>query len=386
MQSNDRRPLLALTLGDPAGVGPEIVARTAASPEILSICRPLAIGCPAVLREVARLSGVPAEIVALETPDDAVRLARSDDPRHAQSPDRILCLAAGPQFRSVDFPDIDTNIQHVPSPSAADILRAGRLDARCGEAAFCAVKLAAQMAIDHRIDGLVTAPLHKEALHLAGHDYPGHTELLAEMCGVRDYAMMLYLGPDEIVRSPHGLAVVHVTLHTAMRNVFHEMTPEVIREKTELVHHFMQRMGCRKPRIAICALNCHNGEGGLFGDEERTMIAPAVTACQAVGLHVTGPLSVDTIFVHARDGRYDAVVAMYHDQGHIALKLIGMHHAVNITLGLPIVRTSVAHGTAMEIAWKKTASQREGEASDPNGGVQISSMIEAIRCAARLAQ
>ncbi len=348
----DRRPILGLTMGDPSGVGPEIVAATAILPEVLSICRPIAIGHPEILHYAARLRGISAKIVAVDTIEEAVCLARRDDPDQSPSPDRILCVATGPED-AIDAPH-------------------GRIDARSGDAAFRAVTTAARAAIAGQIDGIVTAPLHKEALHLAGHLYPGHTELLAEMCGVQDFAMMLYLGPDEIVRSPEGLAVVHVTLHTAMRNVFEEMTQTAIREKTHLVHDFMRKMHCDQPRIAVCALNCHNGEGGLFGDEEIRIIRPAVESCCQKGLCVEGPLSVDTIFVHARDGKYDAVVAMYHDQGHIALKLIGMHRAVNITLGLPIIRTSVAHGTAFDIAWQGTA--------------KITSMIEAIRCATNLAR
>ncbi|MDD3471077.1 MAG: 4-hydroxythreonine-4-phosphate dehydrogenase PdxA [Thermoguttaceae bacterium] len=351
VQKMEKLPILGLTLGDPSGVGPEIVAATAVLPEVLSICRPIAIGHPEILHYAARLRGISPKIVAVDTLEEAVFLASCNDPNQSPSPDHILCLATGPED-AIDAPH-------------------GRIDARSGNAAFMAVTTAARAAIAGKIDGIVTAPLHKEALHLAGHHYPGHTELLAEMCGVRDFAMMLYLGPDQIVRSPEGLAVVHVTLHTAMRNVFEEMTPIAIREKTHLVHDFMRKMHCEHPRIAVCALNCHNGEGGLFGDEEIRVIRPAVESCCREGLCVDGPLSVDTIFVHARDGQYDAVVAMYHDQGHIALKLIGMHRAVNITLGLPIIRTSVAHGTAFDIAWQGTA--------------KITSMIEAIRCATNLA-
>ncbi|MDO4559280.1 MAG: 4-hydroxythreonine-4-phosphate dehydrogenase PdxA [Planctomycetia bacterium] len=356
----ENRPVLALTLGDPCGVGPEIVATGITRAQTLSLCRPIAVGSAEILREAVELWRIPAEVVSVDTVEEAVTLARSDDPAKSPSIHRILCVRSGPSFaigciRKGELP-------------------AGEIDARGGDAAFRAVQTAAQSALDGLTDGIVTAPLHKAAMHLAGHDYPGHTELLAQMCGVTDFAMMLYLGHDAVVRPPHGLAVVHVTLHTAMRNVFREMTGEAIREKTSLVAHFMRRMGCERPRIAVCALNCHNGEGGLFGDEERTTIRPAVERSVREGLEVTGPLSVDTIFVHARDGHYDAVVAMYHDQGHIALKLIGMHRAVNVTLGLPIVRTSVAHGTAFDRAWR-----------GPESGVQIGSIMEAIRCAAKLA-
>ena len=206
---------------------------------------------------------------------------------------------------------------------------------------------------------------------MAGHNFPGHTELLAELCGVEDFAMMLYLGPNDVLRSPAGLAVVHVTLHTALRNVFQELSEVAVLAKARLADQFMIRLTGNQPRIGVCALNPHGGEGGLFGNEERTIIGPAVRRGAAQGLNLTGPLPTDTLMVRARDGEFDAIVAMYHDQGHIALKLLGMHRAVNVTLGLPIVRTSVAHGTAFDIAWK--------------GLARTSSLIEALRVASLLA-
>ena len=273
------------------------------------------------------------------------------------------------------------------------------IDARSGQAAYEAVVRAAELALTGHVDGIVTAPLHKAALWKAGHQYPGHTELLAELCGVRDFAMMLYLGPDETIRSSAGLGVVHVTLHRALKDVFAALTINEIVAKARLADRVMRAMrllpspflvegeraplrgddvGSQRlqplvqaPRIGVCALNPHAGEEGLFGDEERTIIRPAVEQARAAGLNITGPVSTDTLMVRARDGEFDAVVAMYHDQGHIALKLLGMHRAVNITLGLPIVRTSVAHGTAFDLAWQ--------------GRAETSSMIEAIRVAAGLA-
>jgi 4-hydroxythreonine-4-phosphate dehydrogenase len=220
------------------------------------------------------------------------------------------------------------------------------------------------------VDGIVTAPLSKAALHAAGHPYPGHTELLAETCGANDYAMMLYLPPGDSVRSPIGLGVVHVTLHQPLRSVFASLTPGAIVSKCQLANGIMRRLGARHPRLAVCALNPHAGEEGLFGNEECTIIAPAVDEARGAGLEVSGPYPADTLMMRARDGEFDAVIAMYHDQGHIALKLLGMHSAVNITLGLPIVRTSVAHGTAFDRAWHGTAR--------PDG------MVAAILTAARL--
>ncbi len=250
-----------------------------------------------------------------------------------------------------------------------DILAAqpGAIDPRGGQAAYDALLTAAKLAIDGQVDAIVTAPLHKAALWRAGHHYPGHTELLAELCGVRDFAMMLYLP----MSPPHGLGVVHVTLHMALADVFKNLTPKAILAKAQLVDRIMNELEGRRPRIGVCALNPHAGEEGLFGDEETRVIRPAVESAKHAGLKIDGPFPTDTLMARARDGEFDAIVAMYHDQGHIAIKLLGMHRAVNITLGLPIIRTSVAHGTAFDLAWQ--------------GRAETTGMIEAVRVAARLA-
>jgi 4-phospho-D-threonate 3-dehydrogenase / 4-phospho-D-erythronate 3-dehydrogenase len=369
------RPLLAITMGDPAGVGPETIVGAWSDPRVHEWCDAIVIGHPIFLRRAADLLGRRCEI----RPIGNVREARS-------TPDCIPCLSCGPESA-------------LDAPPAA-------IDPRSGQAAYEAVTRAAELALTAQIDGIVTAPLHKAALWQAGHHYPGHTELLAELCGVQDFAMMLYLGPDETIRSPAGLGVAHVTLHMALKDVFANLNVERIVAKALLADSVMRAMrnlpsplggegpavrGAisggsspsprpspingegekAPPRIGVCALNPHAGEEGLFGDEERTIILPAVEQARAAGLNITGPLPTDTLMVRARDGEFDAIVAMYHDQGHIALKLLGMHRAVNITLGLPIVRTSVAHGTAFDLAWQ--------------GRAQSSSMIEAIRVAAGLA-
>ena len=335
------KPLLALTLGDPAGVGPEIVAAACASPEVHRLCRPLVVGHPEIVRRAVALRATGASVRVVRQPEQA-----------APGPQEVCCLATGTD----------------------DVLSAptGAIDRRSGEAAYAAVVEATQLTLAGRVDAVVTAPLHKQALHEAGYDYPGHTELLAEMCGVSDFAMMLYLGPEEPIRAPAGLAVVHVTLHTAMLNVFDEMTTEAVLAKARLADTFMTRMKGARPRIGVCALNPHGGEGGLFGREEVEVIRPALETGRREGLDLEGPLPADTVMIRARDGEFDAVVAMYHDQGHIALKLLGMHRAVNVTLGLPMIRTSVAHGTAFDRAWQGTA--------------EVGSMIEAIRVAARLCE
>jgi 4-hydroxythreonine-4-phosphate dehydrogenase len=333
------KPRIAITLGDPAGIGPEIVVKAWASPDVHRWCRPLAVGRPEILRRAVALVKSLAEVVPVPSPEDV-----------EPTPRCIPCLEAGPP-----------NVVDAP---------AGAVSAEGGEAAFAAVVAAARLALNGRVDAIVTSPLNKEALHRAGHDYPGHTELLAELCGVRDFAMMLYLGPGGALVSAHGLAVVHVTLHTALRNVFSELDAAGVLAKARLADQFMARLKGSRPRIGVCALNPHGGEGGLFGDEELRIILPAVQQGRAEGLDLAGPLPADTLMVRARDGQFDAVVAMFHDQGHIALKLLGMHRAVNVTLGLPIVRTSVAHGTAFDIAWR--------------GEAQATSMVEALRVAARL--
>ena len=356
------KPLIAVTMGDPAGIGPEIIVGAWSETVVHEWCRPLVVGHPEIIRRAVRLWQTGVEVVEIESPEQA-----------EPSPDVIPCI-----------PCVSSDAIEVAP---------GTLDARAGQAAYDAVVTAIRLALAGQVDAITTAPLQKEALHRAGHNYPGHTELLAHVCGVDDYAMMLYLGPNEDMPSPAGLAVVHVTLHTALRKVFGELTEEAILVKARLADRFMTRLmlptagrvthqkargkgdavriADPRPRIGICSLNPHGGEGGLFGDEELRIIRPAVERGLAEGLRLEGPLPTDTLMVRARDGRFDAVVAMYHDQGHIALKLLGMHRAVNVTLGLPIIRTSVAHGTAFDIAWTRQA--------------ETGSMIEALRVASRLA-
>jgi 4-hydroxy-L-threonine phosphate dehydrogenase PdxA len=362
---NEQRPLIALTMGDPAGIGPEIIVGAWTETVVHEWCRPLVVGNAEILRRAVALWQRSVTVEEIDSPESA-----------RPSPEVIPCLACG-------TPDV---LEVVP----------GTLDARAGQAAYDAVILATRLALDGKVDAITTSPLQKEALHRAGHDYPGHTELLAQLCGVDDFAMMLYMGPGDDFLAPFGLTVVHVTLHTALKDAINQLTPEAILAKARLADCFMSRLmrpaggekapkanqghagkggkGLSKenrPRIGVCALNPHAGEGGLFGDEEQRIIRPAVERGISEGLQLEGPLPADTLMVRARDGHYDAVVAMFHDQGHIALKLLGMHRAVNITLGLPIIRTSVAHGTAFDIAWKRRA--------------ETGSMIEAIRIASRLA-
>ena len=334
------RPLLAITMGDPAGVGPETIAGCWPEAAVHARCRPLVVGHPEVMRRAVKLRKVAVEVVAIDSPEEAL-----------PSPALLPCLAA-------------------VAPDAAAVAP-GAIDARGGQAAYDALLAATRLALARRVDGIVTAPLNKAALWRAGHEYPGHTELLAELCGVRDFAMMLYLGTDDRVLGTAGLGVVHVTLHVALQDVFAGLSVEAIVTKSRLLAEAMAAFKGAAPRIGVCALNPHAGEEGLFGDEEQRIIGPAVERARADGLNIEVPLPADALMVKAQGGLFDGVVAMYHDQGHIALKLLGMHRAVNITLGLPIVRTSVAHGTAFDLAWQ--------------GRAEVSSMIEALRVAGILA-
>jgi 4-hydroxythreonine-4-phosphate dehydrogenase len=242
-------------------------------------------------------------------------------------------------------------------------IQPGRVSAAAGRAAYDFLCRAIDWTLAGEADGIVTAPLHKEGLHAAGLPYPGHTEILAERTGVKEFAMVLAVG---------NLAVAHVTLHMALRDVFRHLTPAAVLAKTRLLDGLLTQLLGRRPRIGVAALNPHASDGGLFGDEEATILAPAVQAAQREGLAASGPWPCDTLFVRARRGDFDGVVAMYHDQGHIALKLLGEGRAVNISVGLPIIRTSVAHGTAYDIAGR--------------GRADASSLVEAARVAARLAQ
>jgi len=240
-----------------------------------------------------------------------------------------------------------------------DDVKVAEISAAAGRAAFDWLCHAIDLTLAGQADGIVTCPLHKEGLRAAGVLHPGHTEILAERTGTNEYAMVLYFD---------GLAVAHVTLHMALRDVFENLSVAAISEKVDLLDRLLPRLLGRRPRLGVAALNPHASDGGLFGDEEERIIRPAVEHSSA---DVSGPWPCDTLFARARGGEFDGIVAMYHDQGHIALKLLGGTRAVNITAGLPIVRTSVAHGTAYDIAWQ--------------GKADAIGMIEAVRVAAKLA-
>jgi 4-hydroxythreonine-4-phosphate dehydrogenase len=338
-QQKTAKPLLAITQGDPTGIGPETIVGAWARPEMHEICRAVVVAHPGLLKHAAELLKSPATVIDVQN-------SGSWESRIESSTSVIPCLSCG--------------------GDEALAAKPATVDARGGQAAYDALVMAAKLALGGQVDGIVTAPLNKAALCRAGHRYPGHTELLAELCRVHDFAMMLYLQ----LESGHALGVVHVTLHMALADVFRNLTQDAIVSKAKLVDSTMRKLIGRPPRIGVCAINPHAGEEGLFGDEEQRVIRPAVEEAKRSGLDVDGPFPTDTLMVRARDGEFDAAVAMYHDQGHIALKLLGMHRAVNVTLGLPIVRTSVAHGTAFDLAWQ--------------GRAETTGMIAAIGVAAKL--
>jgi len=338
-------PAVALTCGDPAGIGPEVACLTWATTPAHGRARLRVVAEPALLREVLeRRRGMPR----LNIESVAV-----DDPRPS-IPGTVLVIDPGGAAGSEAV---------VPGTVSA---AGGASAARAVEVAFAATRAGHAAAI-------VTGPLHKEALHAAGYDVPGHTELLARACGLPDAAasMMLWL-PADPAGGRGGLGVVHATLHESLRSAVARLSSSGIEAAGRRLADLLVPLLGRPPRIAVAAVNPHGGEGGLFGDEESRIVAPAVARLAAAGIAVTGPLPADTLFLRASRGEFDGVVAMYHDQGHIPIKLLGMHRAVNITLGLPLVRTSVAHGTGFDIVGRGLA--------DP------SSMISALDAAVRLVE
>jgi len=309
------RPTIVLTMGDPAGVGPEVVLQAVADPQLAALARWIVVGDAGVLALAERVTGI-----ALQ--------AELRDP-HA--------LAAMEDFTF------------------------GRLDARCGAAAMEYVRIATEMCLRGEAAAMVTAPLNKEAVSLRGRPFSGHTEYIAQLCGATESRMLL--------ASPR-LCAIHVTTHIPLREACQADTARILRT-IELGHEAMKLLGFAQPRIAVCGLNPHAGEHGLFGDEDARAIAPAIQAARAAGLTCSGPHPPDTVFLQALRGSFDLVVAMYHDQGHIPMKLIDFEETVNISLGIPIIRTSVDHGTAFDIAGQGRADAR--------------SMKQAMRLAARMA-
>ncbi|MBY0688114.1 4-hydroxythreonine-4-phosphate dehydrogenase PdxA [Microbacterium marinilacus] len=303
-------------MGDAAGIGPEIIVRALLDPEVASACRPFVVGDAGRLRAAAALQGVDVEIRAIAAPEEA-------EP------------AAG----RIDVVDLGLIPADLPW---------GELSPVAGDAAYRYVATAAEFATAGRVDAICTAPLNKKALHAAGHLYPGHTEMLAALCGVEEVSMLL---------STPRVRVIHVTTHVGLIDAIRRIEPGLVERTIRRGLKAMQDAGIDSPRVGVCAINPHAGENGLFGyGEEAEKITPAVERVAAEGHDVHGPLPADTAFFLASRGDYDLIVAMYHDQGHGPVKVLGIEAGVNVTVGLPVIRTSVDHGTAFDIAGTGTAS------------------------------
>ncbi|MEJ0085627.1 MAG: 4-hydroxythreonine-4-phosphate dehydrogenase PdxA [Pseudomonadota bacterium] len=324
-------PTIAITMGDAAGIGPEIIMKAMASADVHAMCKPLVVGDGERLRRAGERVGSKLKVESLDDPAEA-----------AYGHGNVECI------------DLD----NIPAD-----LPFGQTSAIAGEAAYRYIERAVRIVESGGAQAICTAPLSKEALHLAGHKYPGHTELLAALTNTPEVSMML-VAPK--------LRVIHVTTHMGLLDAIAHIDAPLVERVIARAHDTLVRAGIKQPRIGVCAINPHAGENGLFGrGEEAAKIDPAIANCRARGWDVRGPLPADTLFFLAARGDYDIVVAMYHDQGHGPIKVMGLEAGVNITIGLPVVRTSVDHGTAFDIAGKGIADER--------------SLIEALRQAAELA-
>ncbi|MDR1824094.1 MAG: 4-hydroxythreonine-4-phosphate dehydrogenase PdxA [Bifidobacteriaceae bacterium] len=323
-------PLIAVTMGDAAGVGPEVTVAACLDPEVLARCRPVVIGDAGRLRQALTIMGLAADVDVVAEPAQA-----------EPGPGHIAVVDLG---------------------GVPDNLPWGQLSAAAGEAAYRYIERAATLASARQVAAICTAPINKAAIKLAGHNFPGHTELLAHLTGTPEVSMML---------ATDQLRVIHVTTHVGLADAIAQLEPGRVYRTIKRGHEALARAGLT-PRIGVCAVNPHAGENGLFGHgEEERQIAPGVAQAEADGIDVKGPLPADSLFYLAVRGDFDLVVAMYHDQGHCPIKVLGFEAGVNITVGLPVIRTSVDHGTAFDIAGR--------------GLVNPSSMIEAMRQATLLA-
>ena len=330
-QTPDTRPIVAITMGDASGIGPEIIMKALAREDVYALCRPIVVGDATRLREADAITRTGLQVVAVDAPAQA-------------------------RFQRGMVDCIDLGLIPAGHPF-------GKLSPLSGEGAYRYIERATRLVEAGEADAICTAPLSKEALHAAGHKYPGHTELLAHLTGTPEVSMML-VAPK--------LRVIHVTTHIGLMDAIRKIEPGLVERVIARGHATLVKSGIADPRIGVCGINPHAGENGLFGQgEEEEKIIPAVQACQAKGWKVEGPLPADTLFFRAARGDFDLVVAMYHDQGHGPVKVMGLEAGVNITVGLPVIRTSVDHGTAFDIAGKGIADE--------------GSLIEALKQAADLA-
>jgi 4-hydroxythreonine-4-phosphate dehydrogenase len=319
---------IAVTMGDPAGIGPEVILKAFQSGEMQNFCIPIVIGDRVIMEDTMRLLHLSVDLHIIRTPGEAKLTPGSLD--------------------MIDMAELKEIEKKRPT-------------AEGGRASAAYIRKAVGLAVNKQVDAMVTAPISKEALKMAGMTWPGHTEMLAELTGTKEYAMMLVGGP---------LRVILATIHTAIRNVPDMIKRDTILKTIRLARRACDMLGIRVPRIAVAGLNPHAGEAGIFGDEERREITPAIEDAGREGIQATGPFPPDTIFHKAYRGEVDIVVCMYHDQGLIPLKMIAFDTGVNVTVGLPIIRTSPDHGTAYDIAWSGKA--------DP------ASMVEAVKLASRM--
>ena len=324
------KPVIAITMGDPCGIGPEVIAKALGSGEVYSICRPVVVGSAWSMEQAVDLTGARLTVRETESPSES---------------------GTSPAF-------IDVVDGHNLNPE--DVI-VGKVSPSCGKAAMEWVSMAAEFALAGQVDALATAPVNKEAASLAGYTAIGHMELLQQITGAPDVATMLMAG---------RLRVVHLTTHRSLRRACDYVTRDGILAKLELTRDSFTRWGIPEPRIAVAALNPHGSDGGLLGDEEAEHILPAVEEARGRGIDARGPVPADIVFHQAIEGAYDAVLAMYHDQGHIPVKVYGFESSITANLGLPFVRTSVDHGTAFDIAGKGIAHHQ--------------GMVEAIKAAVAL--
>ncbi|WP_045519041.1 4-hydroxythreonine-4-phosphate dehydrogenase PdxA [Neobacillus niacini] len=327
------KPIIGITMGDAAGIGPEVIVKALDHKEVYQNCHPLVIGDAKILEKVKPIVQLTLQINPIKDPSEAKF-----------------------EYGTIDVIDLDLLPIDLPF---------GEVSATAGDAAFQYLAKAVDLAKEKKIDSICTAPLNKEALHKGGHLYPGHTEILAELTDTEDFSMML---------TTPNLRVIHLTTHMGLIKAIESINPERTYKVIKLAHDTLSKAGFHNPSIAVCGINPHAGENGLFGNgEEEEKLMPGIEKAQSEGINVTGPLPADTLFFRAGRGDFDIVVACYHDQGHAPIKVMGIEEGVNITVGLKggIIRTSVDHGTAFDIAGKNIADEK--------------SMLAAIRSAIELA-
>jgi 4-hydroxythreonine-4-phosphate dehydrogenase len=330
----DMKPIIGITMGDPAGVGPEITCKMFAEKSIYNFCRPLVVGDSASLREGMKVGKVTLELNSIKKVSEGKFVPGTID--------------------VIDLHNVDMSS-----------LKMGEPQAMAGKACVEYIKRAVELASAAEIDAIVTGPINKKAMNMGGYKYSGHTELLADLTNTKDFAMLLVTGP---------LKVIHVSTHVSLTEAIRRVQKERIVTVIKLADQALKDLGIPRPRIAVAGLNPHAGEDGMFGNEEIDTITPAIEAAKKSGIDVSGPIAPDTIFMRTKNGEFDVVVAMYHDQGHVAIKMLGFQLGVNVSIGLPIIRTSVDHGTAYRRAGRRLGT------GDP------SSLIEATRLATQMAK